>query len=172
MRLPGSMTRANSARAHAPRSSMHIPFRDAKKAAAPVRNKSARQASAFRFGSALFAARECAGCFSYSYMHQPIVERPAACRSYARDHPAGVAARPVPFVAGCTRSSSSRARLVDPRMGRLFHPALQSQLSAPPVWYSMTRVSKKFFSFLRSIISDIQGKGLDAPENNRSSPIC
>jgi hypothetical protein len=53
-----------------------------------------------------------------------------------------------------------------------FHPALQSQLSAPPVWYSMTRVSKKFFSFLRSIISDIQGKGLDAPENSRSSPIC
>jgi len=84
----------------------------------------------------------------------------------------GLKPRPVPFVAGCTRSSSSRARLVDPRMGRLFHPALQSQLSAPPVWYSMTRVSKKFFSFLRSIISDIQGKGLDAPENNRSSPIC
>ena len=39
----------------------------------------------------------------------------------------------------------------------------QSQLSAPPVWYSMTRVSKKFFSFLRSIISDIHGNGLFAP---------
>lgn len=39
----------------------------------------------------------------------------------------------------------------------------QSQLNAPPVWYSMTRVSKKFFSFFRSIISDIHGKGLVAP---------
>jgi hypothetical protein len=38
----------------------------------------------------------------------------------------------------------------------------QSQLSAPPVWYSVTRVSKKFFSFLRSIISAIQGNGLSA----------
>ena len=39
----------------------------------------------------------------------------------------------------------------------------QSQDRAPPVWYSMTRVSKKFFSFLRSIISAIHGKGLLAP---------
>src|SRR5689334_17230348 len=109
------MTRANSARAHAPRSSMHIPFRDAKKAAAPVRNKSARQASAFRFGSALFAARECAGCFSYSYMHQPIVERPAACgpRTSAS---AAAGSRLLPAVAGVFRSSSSRVRLVDPRV--------------------------------------------------------
>ena len=39
----------------------------------------------------------------------------------------------------------------------------QSQDSAPPVWYSVTLVSKKFFSFFRSIISLIQGKGLLAP---------
>src|SRR5436190_18000038 len=39
----------------------------------------------------------------------------------------------------------------------------QSQLSAPPVWYSMTRVSKKLRSFFRSIISLIHGKGLAAP---------
>ncbi len=39
----------------------------------------------------------------------------------------------------------------------------QSQDSAPPVWYSVTRVSKKFFSFLRSIISAIHGNGLVAP---------
>ena len=47
-----------------------------------------------------------------------------------------------------------------------------SQLSAPPVWYSVTRVSKKFFSFFRSIISDIQGNGLFAPGKIRSRPIC
>ena len=39
-----------------------------------------------------------------------------------------------------------------------------SQFSVPPVWYSVTRVSKKFFSLLRSITSLIQGKGLVAPE--------
>lgn len=43
---------------------------------------------------------------------------------------------------------------------------LQSQLNAPPVWYSITRVSKKFFSFFRSINSDIQGNGLVAPGNS------
>ena len=39
----------------------------------------------------------------------------------------------------------------------------QSQVRVPPVWYSVTRVSKKFFSFFKSRISDIQGKGLVAP---------
>src|SRR5688572_9830219 len=34
-----------------------------------------------------------------------------------------------------------------------------SQFSAPPVWYSVTLVSKKFFSFFRSIISAIHGNG-------------
>ena len=38
----------------------------------------------------------------------------------------------------------------------------QSQDKAPPDWYSMTRVSKKFRSFLRSIISLIQGKGFSS----------
>src|SRR2546423_11503492 len=40
-----------------------------------------------------------------------------------------------------------------------------SQLSAPPVWYSITRVSTKFLSFLRSVISLIQGNGLLAPRS-------
>src|SRR5204863_8274559 len=47
-----------------------------------------------------------------------------------------------------------------------------SQLSAPPVWYSITRVSKKFLSFLRSVISLIQGNGLLAPGYIASTPIC
>src|SRR3989440_1827538 len=47
-----------------------------------------------------------------------------------------------------------------------------SQFKAPPVWYSMTRVSKKLRSFLRSIISLIQGKGFCAPAYSVSRPIC
>ncbi len=47
-----------------------------------------------------------------------------------------------------------------------------SQDSAPPDWYSMTRVSKKLRSFLRSIISLIQGKGFSSLGNKVSSPIC
>src|SRR5688572_8209036 len=47
-----------------------------------------------------------------------------------------------------------------------------SQFSAPPVWYSMTRVSKKLRSFLRSIISLIHGNGLLAPGYRMSRPIC
>ena len=39
----------------------------------------------------------------------------------------------------------------------------QSQLSVPPAWYSVTRVSKKFFSLRRSMISLIQGKGFFTP---------
>jgi len=38
----------------------------------------------------------------------------------------------------------------------------QSQESAPPVWYSITRVSKKLRSFFRSIISLIQGNGFSS----------
>src|SRR5690606_17652171 len=48
----------------------------------------------------------------------------------------------------------------------------QSQLRAPPVWYSMTRVSKKLRSFFRSIISLIHGKGFSSCGNRGSSPIC
>lgn len=47
-----------------------------------------------------------------------------------------------------------------------------SQLSAPPVWYSITRVSKKLRSFFRSIISLIQGKGFSSCGNKGSRPIC
>ncbi|MDH4565715.1 PAS domain S-box protein [Pseudomonas sp. BN414] len=47
----------------------------------------------------------------------------------------------------------------------------QSQLSAPPVWYSITRVSKKFFSFFRSMISDIHGNGLLVPGYSSFRPI-
>jgi hypothetical protein len=50
--------------------------------------------------------------------------------------------------------------------------ALHSQDSAPPVWYSMTRASKKLRSFFRSIISLIQGNGLFAPGKSGSRPIC
>ena len=39
----------------------------------------------------------------------------------------------------------------------------QSQDNALAAWYSVTRVSKKFFSFERSIVSDIQGKGFFEP---------
>ena len=49
---------------------------------------------------------------------------------------------------------------------RVWSASAQSQLSAPPVWYSITRVSKKFFSFLRSIISAIHGNGLSALSNS------
>src|SRR5690349_21657429 len=47
-----------------------------------------------------------------------------------------------------------------------------SQLSAPPVWYSVTRVSKKFFSFLRSMTSLIHGNGFSAPGYSCLMPIC
>ncbi len=37
----------------------------------------------------------------------------------------------------------------------------QSHFSEPPAWYSVTRVSKKFFSFERSMVSLIHGNGLE-----------
>ena len=49
---------------------------------------------------------------------------------------------------------------------------IHSQLSAPPVWYSITRVSKKFRSFFRSVISLIHGNGLSVASNSGSTPIC
>ena len=48
----------------------------------------------------------------------------------------------------------------------------QSQESAPPDWYSMTRVSKKLRSFFRSIISLIQGNGFSSFGKSSSKPIC
>ena len=38
----------------------------------------------------------------------------------------------------------------------------QSQESAPPDWYSITRVSKKLRSFFKSIISLIHGNGFSS----------
>jgi len=55
---------------------------------------------------------------------------------------------------------------------RLSISAAYSQDSAPPDWYSITRVSKKLRSFLRSIISLIQGKGFSSLGNSVSKPIC
>lgn len=37
------------------------------------------------------------------------------------------------------------------------------QSSDPPLWYSVTCVSKKFFSLLRSVCSDIHGNGFSVP---------
>jgi hypothetical protein len=48
----------------------------------------------------------------------------------------------------------------------------QSHESAPPDWYSMTRVSKKLRSFFRSIISLIHGNGFSSCGNIASMPIC
>ena len=48
----------------------------------------------------------------------------------------------------------------------------QSQDRAPPDWYSITRVSKKLRSFLRSIISLIHGKGFSSLGKSASKPIC
>src|SRR5690606_6447784 len=46
----------------------------------------------------------------------------------------------------------------------------QSHASAPPFWYSMTRVSKKFFSFLRSIASLIHGNGFSVSAKTGGRP--
>ena len=70
-----------------------------------------------------------------------------------------------------TRNSLLHSRMVrhsDALASTLNH----SQLSAPPDWYSMTRVSKKLRSFFRSIISLIQGNGLSSCRNIGSRPIC
>lgn len=54
----------------------------------------------------------------------------------------------------------------------LTQASYQSQLNAPPVWYSITRVSKKFFSFFKSMISLIHGNGLVVPGYSSFRPIC
>src|SRR5438093_6750264 len=61
----------------------------------------------------------------------------------------------------------SHTRTDDGNSGRL-----QSHDSAPPDWYSMTRVSKKLRSFFRSIISLIHGNGFSSFGKSASSPIC
>jgi len=49
--------------------------------------------------------------------------------------------------------------------------AQSSQLSAPPVRYSVGRVSKKFFSLRIETCSDIQGKRCSAPSYTRGSSM-
>src|SRR5262245_24800529 len=46
-----------------------------------------------------------------------------------------------------------------PPISRFGFPRCQSQLSVAPLRYSVTRLSKKFFSLPRSIVSLIQGRG-------------
>ena len=58
------------------------------------------------------------------------------------------------------------------RLSRGDGVATYSQFSAPPVWYSVTRVSKKLRSFFRSIISLIHGNGFSSWANIASRPIC
>ena len=58
-----------------------------------------------------------------------------------------------------------RKQNAPPNDGGAFHAAVagrtySSQFKAPPVLYSVTRVSKKFFSFFKSITSLIHGNGL------------
>jgi hypothetical protein len=70
-------------------------------------------------------------------------------------------------------ASSLRCAVVSPRPNPDSTPRrAYSQFSAPPFWYSITRVSKKFFSFLRSIASDIHGNGFSVSSNTRESPNC
>jgi hypothetical protein len=45
-------------------------------------------------------------------------------------------------------------------------------LSDERVWYSVTRVSKEFLSFLKSITSDLHGKGFSVAGNNGANRSC
>jgi hypothetical protein len=70
-------------------------------------------------------------------------------------------------------ASIAKTVAVDRMRSPVLHPLFDhSQFKAPPVWYSITRVSKKFRSFFRSIISLIHGNGLSTVSNNGSMPIC
>lgn len=48
----------------------------------------------------------------------------------------------------------------------------QSHASAPPFWYSITRVSNKLFSYFRSTASDIAGKPVFCRASPGCSPSC
>ena len=90
--------------------------------------------------------------------------RPAHRDAVVRDRWARRRPRPVP-----SATSARPLRAPGPRPGTRQDAGpvavrRQSHDSAPPVWYSVTRVSKKFFSFLRSIISLIHGNGFSAFE--------
>jgi hypothetical protein len=80
-----------------------------------------------------------------------------------------VASRACRFCVGTSRSANLDLSLWP---SALPHPAHQSQDSAPPDWYSMTRVSKKLRSFFRSIISLIHGNGFSSFGKSSSKPIC
>ena len=70
---------------------------------------------------------------------------------------------------------ASNAKVCDVDCQRCTQLAAQfdhSQFSAPPVWYSITRVSKKLRSLFKSIISLIHGNGLSVASNKGSMPIC
>ena len=58
-----------------------------------------------------------------------------------------------------SRRETSTCRHSAPFCPFLPVPGPQSQTSEAPCWYSVTRVSKKFFSLLRSVDCDIQGNG-------------
>src|SRR5688572_6974102 len=96
----------------------------------------------------------------------PQLER-ADLEQVAEEHPA---LEPVleaqPQLVVLFRPAFGDAMHLSPLLFHVAPPAFlsgYSQLSAPPVWYSITRVSKKLRSFFRSIISLIQGNGLAAP---------
>lgn len=63
-----------------------------------------------------------------------------------------------------TAAVSRRAASAD------FSGFAQSHTSAPPVWYSVTRVSKKFFSLRRFTCSSSQGSAFAAPGQGSSTP--
>ena len=70
-------------------------------------------------------------------------------------------------------TTTAKGRLLQNRRGGKVADMVsaQSQLSAPPLWYSMTRVSKKLRSFFKSIISLIHGNGFSSCGNSASRPI-
>src|SRR5690606_32738168 len=51
-------------------------------------------------------------------------------------------------------------------------PRTDYHFNDDPVWYSVTRVSKKFFSFFRSMASDIHGNGFSVAANSGARPSC
>ena len=62
------------------------------------------------------------------------------------------------------------ARRQPPSCRRQSPRSVPGQANAPPFWYSMTRVSKKFFSFFRSMASLFHGKGFSASANTGARP--
>ena len=61
------------------------------------------------------------------------------------------------------RKPGPRAARIPSRDTGAAPTGVQSQVREPAVWYSVTRVSKKFFSLLRSMICAIHGNGFSRP---------